>query len=368
MLASNTDTLVVLTILAVRFIVPLFIPRFPLPAILICLVVDAADQSILQQLTDLELTNYQSLDKALDIYYLAIAYLSVYRNWTNPFAVGVAQFLWNYRLVGVLLFEVFDQRWLLVVFPNTFEYFFIAYCVIQTRWDPRRVTHRRMIELAAFIWIFIKLPQEWWIHIAQNDFTDFMKETVFGVDATSSWSDAFANRPGVLIAILLVIVGLIVAAVKLRHRLPTADWKFGLDMDRTDAIVRPVETVSVSLRATVLEKLALIGLIGAIFANVLDLDTTAAQVIGATLLVVLVNAGLSVRLARRGVEWESLALEFVVLAAVNSVLLGTYSAIVGDDDVGLPTVLFFGLLLTVLIVLFDRFRPATGVTAPSAAT
>ncbi len=185
---------------------------------------------------------------------------------------------------------------------------------------------------------------------------------------TSSWSDAFANRPGVLIAILLVIVGLIVAAVKLRHRLPTADWKFGLDMDRTDAIVRPVEPVSVSLRATVLEKLALIGLVGAIFANVLDLDTTAAQVIGATLLVVLVNAGLSVRLARRGVEWESLALEFVVLAAVNSALLGTYSAIVGDDDVGLPTVLFFGLLLTVLIVLFDRFRPATGVTAASAAT
>ena len=39
-----------------------------------------------------------------------------------------------------------------------------------------------MIGIAAFIWIFIKLPQEWWIHVAQNDFTDFMKETVFGVD------------------------------------------------------------------------------------------------------------------------------------------------------------------------------------------
>ena len=38
-LAADTDTLVVLTILLVRFIVPLFIPRFPLPAILVCLVV-----------------------------------------------------------------------------------------------------------------------------------------------------------------------------------------------------------------------------------------------------------------------------------------------------------------------------------------
>ncbi len=364
MLAAESDTFVVLAILAVRFIVPLFIPRFPLPAILIALVVDAADQSILQQLTDLELTNYQSLDKALDIYYLAIAYVSVYRNWTNPFAVHIAQFLWYYRLVGVLLFEVLDQRWLLVVFPNTFEYFFIAYCIIQTRWDPRRVSNRGMIELTAFIWIVIKLPQEWWIHIAQNDFTDFMKETVFGVDPTSSWSAAFSNRPGVLIAILAAIALLIVAAVKLSRRLPAADWTFGLDMDRSDATVRSTETVVVSLRATVLEKFALIGLIGAIFAAVLDVDTSAARVVGATVLLVLANAALSVWLARRGFEWNSLAIEFVVLAALNAVLLGTYSAIVGDDGVDAATVLFFGLLLTVLIVLFDRFRPADAVARP----
>ncbi len=359
MIAANSDTLIVVTILAVRFIVPLFIPRFPLPAILIALVVDAADQTILQQLTDLDLANYQNLDKALDIYYLAIAYVSVYRNWTNPFAVGIAQFLWYYRLVGVLLFEVFDQRWLLFVFPNTFEYFFIAYCVIQTRWDPRRVTNRRMVELAAFIWIVIKLPQEWWIHIAQNDFTDFMKETVFGVDPATSWSDAFANRPWVLAAIILVFVGLVVAAVMMRKRLPTADWTFGVDMDRTDAVVRPTEASPASLRATVLEKIVLIGLIGAIYVNVLGLDTSTGQVVGATLLIVLANAAFSVWLARRGFAWESLAVEFVALAALNAVLLGGYAAIVGDEGVGLATVLFFGLLFTVLIVLFDRYRPAT---------
>ena len=28
----------------------------------------------------------------------------------------------------------------------------------------------------ALIWVFIKLPQEWWIHIAQLDMTDFIKE------------------------------------------------------------------------------------------------------------------------------------------------------------------------------------------------
>ena len=53
-----------------------------------------------------------------------------------------------------------------------------------------------------------------------------------------------------------------------------------------------------------------------------------------------------------------------MLAALNAVLLGTYSAIVGDDGVDAATVLFFGLLLTVLIVLFDRFRPADAVARP----
>jgi hypothetical protein len=358
-LASNSDTLVVITILLVRLIVPLFIPRFPLPAILICLVVDAADQTILQQATDFSLDRYQSFDKALDIYYLAVAYLTVFRNWTNGFGIIVAAFLWYYRLVGVLLFEIFGERWLLLVFPNTFEYFFIAYCVIQTRWDPRRVSNRGMIKLAAFIWIFIKLPQEWWIHVAQLDFTDFMKETVFGVEPDSSWSDAFANRPGVLLAIVLVIVGLVVVGWRLRKRLPTPDWSFGLAMNRTDAVVRRVEPIPTSMRAAVLEKVALIALVSGIFANVLEVETTGLKIVGATLLVVLVNAGLSVWLARRGNEWSSLALESVVLAILNTALLITYASIVGDGEVDRSLALFFGMLLTVLIVLYDLYRPAT---------
>ena len=49
-----------------------------------CLVIDAADQTIFQNHTDLDLTGYQGYDKALDVYYLAIAYLSTFRNWARP--------------------------------------------------------------------------------------------------------------------------------------------------------------------------------------------------------------------------------------------------------------------------------------------
>jgi hypothetical protein len=359
----STDTLVVVAILATRLIVPLLIPRFPLPAILVALVVDAADQTLLQQLTDFSLDSYQNFDKALDIYYLAIAYLAVYRNWTNDFAIQVAAFLWYYRLVGVLLFEVFQERWLLLVFPNTFEYFFIAYCVVQTCWNPQRMSHRAVVGLAAFIWIVIKLPQEWWIHVAQNDFTDFTKETIFGVDADSSWSDAFSNRPGVVVALLVAAAALVLVGLRLRTRLPATDWRFGLDTNRTDVVVRRTEPLPTSMRAAIVEKVALVGLIGAIFANVLEVEATALQLVGATVFVVLANVGISIWLARRGIEWRSLAVEFVALALVNATLLSVYATLVSDGRLERTTSLFFGLLLTVLIVLYDLYRP---VTEPSA--
>ena len=66
-----------------RFLLPLLIPRFPLPAIIACLVLDAADQTIFQAF-GFDPPGYQSYDKAMDIFYLAIAYLATMRNWDEP--------------------------------------------------------------------------------------------------------------------------------------------------------------------------------------------------------------------------------------------------------------------------------------------
>ena len=82
-----------------RFVLPLLIPRFPLPAIIACLVLDAADQTIFQAF-GYDPPGYQSYDKAMDIFYLAIAYLATMRNWENLGAFHVARFLFFYRLVG----------------------------------------------------------------------------------------------------------------------------------------------------------------------------------------------------------------------------------------------------------------------------
>src|SRR4029079_6956165 len=107
----------------------LLIPRFPL-VILAALVLDAVDGTLLELFSDVDTGPggpYQSFDKALDIYYLAIAYLATMRNWSSQPAFRVGQFLFYYRLVGVLAFELLDSRAMLLLFPNTFEFFFIAY-------------------------------------------------------------------------------------------------------------------------------------------------------------------------------------------------------------------------------------------------
>jgi hypothetical protein len=115
---------------------------------------------------------YQGYDKAMDIYYLEIAYMATLRNWQNVAAFAVGRFLYFYRLVGVVAFELAQLRLLLLIFPNTFEYFFIAYESIRSRWNPRRWRLRWWVTAAAVIWVVIKLPQEYWIHVAKLDVTN----------------------------------------------------------------------------------------------------------------------------------------------------------------------------------------------------
>jgi hypothetical protein len=353
---DSSDIAVFLVVLALRFVIPLFIPRFPLPAIILALILDAADQTIFQQFTDLNLDGYQNYDKALDIFYLTIAFLAVYRNWGNTVAINVARFLWYYRLVGVWLFEVYQERWLLFVFPNTFEYFFIAYVAIGTRWDPRRLDKRAVIGLAAFIWIFIKLPQEWWIHIAQNDFTDFMKETVLGVDGTDSWGTAFGNRPGVTLALVVAVAAAGVAVAWGLRKAPTPDWSFRVDVDKPlpvlDIADRPQPTLW--LAPPFAEKLLLVGLIAAIYSSVLNVDAPMIRIIVATSLIIAASVVVSEWLSRRGTAWSNIGLQWIALALVNSALIGTYAALLGSD-LNRSLVFFFGLLLTMIIVLYDRF-------------
>ncbi len=230
---TQTSYLWVFWVVAVaRFLLPLTIPRFPLPGIIASLVLDAVDQTIFQQFPGIDLQGYQGYDKALDIYYLSVAYITTLRNWANSFALQVSRFLFYWRLAGVVLFEITQVRWLLMVFPNTFEYFFIFYEAYRLRWSAERMSKKLLIGAAALIWIVIKLPQDYWIHIGQIDTTDWIKTGLFKVPVDTSWSVIFRTWPAVCVGAIMVVAALLVVVWWLaRRQLPPADYRLSFDAD-----------------------------------------------------------------------------------------------------------------------------------------
>ena len=134
-----SDIIIFWAVVAVRFFVPFTIPKYPLPGVLVSLVADGIDQTIFQKYTNLPLNNYQGYDKALDIYYLTVTFISTYRTWNNLFAFRLNMFFFYYRLIGVTLFELLQFRPLLMIFPNTFEYFFIFYESVRLTADLSRM-------------------------------------------------------------------------------------------------------------------------------------------------------------------------------------------------------------------------------------
>ncbi len=347
------ETVVVVVVVAARLLVPLLIPRFPL-VIIAALVLDGIDNGVLAQFTDVDLSAegpYQSWDKALDIYYLAIAYLATMRNWTSDAAFRISQFLFYYRLLGVVLFELFAARSMLLIFPNTFEYFFIAYEVIRLRFDPSRVTARFWLVTAVVLWVVVKLPQEYWIHIAQRDMTDAIAEyPIVGV--------ALAVGAVVALAVLFFVVRPILGA-------PAWGWRFLSDELPTSGREAHRRHAARLRRGLVvwgelLEKAALLTLLCIIFASILpNVGASPLQVTIGVALIVVANAAISMGFVLRShVGIPSAAARFGALVVVNLALVfGANLVLTGDSDFQLGSGLFFAFLITLIIWLYDVYKP-----------
>ena len=338
---SAPDAAVVVLIVGARLLIPLLIPRWPL-MILVAFALDGIDNGLLSSFTDVDMSAdgpYQSWDKALDIYYQSIAYLAAMRNWTSRPAFRIAQFLFFYRLVGVVAFELTGERALLLVFPNTFEFFFIAYELIRLRREPARWGLRFWLLVAAGLWVFVKLPQEWWIHIAQLDFTDTVSD--------HPWVGVVAVVGGIALA----AVGWFVA----RPRMGPPDWPWRIAADPLPAVpaqARPVSAPEIA------EKVTLRALICVIFAEILpSIDVPAWQVAVGVGCVVVLNAAITI--GSGGQPGTVAAIRrFASLLAVNLLLVFAASAVLtGPADFQLGAGLFFAFLLSVILGLYDVCKP-----------
>jgi hypothetical protein len=363
---GQVDLAVAGAVVGLRVLVPLVIPRYPLPAVLAALLLDAVDQTVFQTFTRLGLGGYQAYDKALDVYYLTIAYLTTFRSWTSLDAVEVGQVLFYARLIGVTLFEVLQARWLLLVFPNAFEYAFIAYEGLRTRWDPRRLTRTGIILAASLIWL-AKLPQEWFIHVARLDFTDLVKRTL-GYPATAPWGEVAAGSFPVFAVLAALLAGAILAANRtVRRWAPPADWPFTLDADRHAADVShaAARAAAEARAATLIDrelvgKVVLVSLVCVVFAQIVPgVRASDLQLAMGVSFVVAVNTAFSESLVRRRVSWSSTGLEFAATATVNLLAAVGFELFFPVElaSIDLPQTAFFVLLLTLIVTLYDRYRP-----------
>lgn len=107
-----------------RLCLPLTILRWPLAGGVLAIIIDALDWHFIPFKTESDYTYYQRWDKILDMYYLTLeAYVLSYFHQKTTRLIGY--FLFFYRLFGVLLFEVTTLRYILLLFPNLFESYFL---------------------------------------------------------------------------------------------------------------------------------------------------------------------------------------------------------------------------------------------------
>ncbi len=358
MSGDGLDLTVFWVVVAARLLLPLLIFKYPLPGILACLVLDGVDQTVFQTFTDRDLSNYQSYDKALDVYYLSLAYVATMRNWTSHPAFVVARFLFFYRMVGTMIFELAggDDRWLLLVFPNTFEYFFIFYELVRLRWDPARFSLRFWVVAAAAIWIVIKLPQEAWIHVAQLDVTDTIRDVPWFLPA--------------LIVAILALAAVFWFVVRPRLDPPDHGWQLvapALPQEIDEARERAAARVARGkvVDGWLVEKIAIVALLSVIMANIVPSVTASPMQIAVSVAVlIVVNSFIGLGSARRGGGVDSVVVTFVVAFVVNLAMVWVASRLVRTNEAFFLTAgAFFLLLLTLIVALYDRYRPVLAVRA-----
>lgn len=158
-------TLEVLVIAAWRIVGSLPVLRWPFAGALLSVAVDLFDL-LLMNLLDLGgVPDYQSVDKYLDQWQLALFLVVAVRRWSGVerrIAVG----LYAYRLVGFVAFELTANRPLLLLFPNVFEFWFLLIAGLHAAGRHVEWTPRRQVAVLAVLLVGKEI-QEWALHFAK---------------------------------------------------------------------------------------------------------------------------------------------------------------------------------------------------------
>jgi hypothetical protein len=110
-------------IAVVRILGSLPVLIWPFPGAILAILTDFSDLFMMDLIHAGGVRHYQEFDKWLDQVYM-LTFLAVAVRW-RPVPRNVAVFLYVYRLIGAVTFELTDDRLALFVFPNLFEFWFV---------------------------------------------------------------------------------------------------------------------------------------------------------------------------------------------------------------------------------------------------
>jgi len=149
-----------LIVILIRIIGSLPVIFFPFIGSLFAIIVDLSDLFIINYIDLGGVQNYQNLDKFLDLFYMS-AFLFVSLKWNSTEKI-ISVILFSYRIIGVVLFLLFDLRILLLIFPNIFEFWFVGISAYKFYFKSK--TSNLILFRILFISAILKISHEIFIH------------------------------------------------------------------------------------------------------------------------------------------------------------------------------------------------------------
>lgn len=173
-------TLEELIISFVRIFASLIVFKFNLLGGLLVILIDFSDLFMMNLISLGGVRNYQVLDKFLDLFYISF-FLLISIRWT-PSLRNISIGLFVFRIFGFILFEFFEERFILFLFPNIFEFWFIGIAFLN---HYKIYPTKNKIIIVLLLSLGLKLIQEYILHVWR--FLDNYR----AVDVVSSILDFF---------------------------------------------------------------------------------------------------------------------------------------------------------------------------------
>lgn len=121
---------------------------------------------------------YHPIDKGLDTYYLAFAAFVSLR-WPEMLAKKTAVFLFIWRLIGIVIFEITNIRQVILFAPSIFENFYLIIAGAKQFFPKFKVDTGKKLAVILVIAAIPKLVQEYFMHFLEVQTWQFVKHNIF---------------------------------------------------------------------------------------------------------------------------------------------------------------------------------------------